>query len=464
MGAEARLDVAIAHRLERYPFPVAHPARALEVARDPADRLERAGYFVEMGAVTLGVMAMGWCGTRAVSPQAAAKWQQALDRKGVALGSWIELLRGVDAALVDHPTDPVARPMHLAVENMVPILKDFVPVRNRYVHGGPRVRGDVDGAARDLTERASSVLDRIEPLTSLRLGIVTSCGKQPQAVQYEIDLDVLTGYAELWPTQQLPSRRPFDKGTALAFSPGNLEHAIDLTPYAVWRRCDQCGRDELFYLTKRQRTRSDHYSFSTSHQLRLRQRVAVPTPDPVAAMSMVPIGSRRAAAAHGWRASWADLAPRHRRLAARAVDAAVMVVAALVGWLLGLVVGLPVLFAVVLAGVLTIAYEPVSALVGGGIGKRLLRIEAISVWDCRPLGRGDRVRRALVLTSSCFRCWPSITSPGCSGTRPASACMTGRPGRSWWPAACGRLRSDNRSASAGSGSSGTPRSLALLGR
>jgi uncharacterized RDD family membrane protein YckC len=226
--------------------------------------------------------------------------------------------------------------------------------------GRPRVRGDVDGAVRDLTGRASAVLDRIEPLTSVRLGVVKSCDKQPRARLYDINLDVMTGYAELFSAQRLRSRCPFDEETVLAYSPNSLEYAVDLTPYCVWRRCPTCGRDELFSLTK------------------------------------CKLGSRRSEAAHGWRASWADLAPRHRRLAARAVDTALAAIAASVGWLLGLLIGLPALWAVVLAVVLAATYEPVSALIGRSVGKRLIRIEAISTWDCRPLGTGDLLRRALV--------------------------------------------------------------------
>jgi hypothetical protein len=41
------------------PFPAAHPARAMAVARDPADRMDRAVHSVEMSAVTLGVLVLG---------------------------------------------------------------------------------------------------------------------------------------------------------------------------------------------------------------------------------------------------------------------------------------------------------------------------------------------------------------------------------------------------------------------
>jgi hypothetical protein len=112
--------VALAHRLERYPFPLAYPARALTTARDPADHLDRAAHFVEMSAVTVGILVLGWCRTRAISLQAAARWQQSLDGKGASLGGWIVLLRGAEGVLAEHPNDPVARSVRLTVANIVP--------------------------------------------------------------------------------------------------------------------------------------------------------------------------------------------------------------------------------------------------------------------------------------------------------------------------------------------------------
>jgi hypothetical protein len=79
----------------------------LTTARDPTDRLERAGHLVEMSAVTLGVLVLGWSRSRGVSFDAATRWHQALDRKGAALGGWIELVRAA-RTLADHPNDPMA--------------------------------------------------------------------------------------------------------------------------------------------------------------------------------------------------------------------------------------------------------------------------------------------------------------------------------------------------------------------
>jgi RDD family len=47
------------------------------------------------------------------------------------------------------------------------------------------------------------------------------------------------------------------------------------------------------------------------------------------------------------------------------------------------------------AALLAVMYEPLIALTGGTPGKRLLRIEPISIWDGLALGRADRLRRAL---------------------------------------------------------------------
>jgi uncharacterized RDD family membrane protein YckC len=389
--------VAVVQRLDRYPFPIAHPARALTTAREPTDQLERAGHLVEMSAVTLGVLVLGWSRSRAISFDAADRWHQALDRKGAALGGWIDLVRAATRALADHPNDPMAHAVRASAVDTTTPLDEFVRIRNTYSHGGrPRIRGEVDGAVRELTQRASAVLDRVAPLTTIRLGVVRSCGKRPHARMYDVDLDVLAGYADLFSHQRLRSGRPFDEGSVLAYLPNSLEHAIELTPYCVWRRCRVCGRDELFYLTKTKRSGSHYYSFSTGHQLELKDDGNAATPTPMAQMGMTSLGSRRSAATDKWRATWSDLAPRHRRLAARTIDTVMSAALGTLGWLLGALIGLPVFWDLLIAVALAAAYEPMLALTGETLGKRLLRIQPISTWDCRPLNRADLLRRALV--------------------------------------------------------------------
>ena len=391
--------MAVVQRLERYPFPIAHPARALKVAGDPSDRLERAGHFVEMSAVTLGLFVLGWARSRAVSFDAADEWYQAMQTKGVALGTWIKVLQKGTKELAQHPNDPVARALHQATSTMTHGLDEFVRIRNTYAHGGrPRIRGEVDGAGRELTERASAILDRVAPLAGIRLGVVTGCGKRPNARLYDIDVDVMSGYAELFSRQRLRSPRPFDDGAVLVYLPNSLEFAVDLTPYCVRRRCGTCGRDELFYLTRRMRkdNSGQYFSFSTGHQLAIADTGTATTPPPVAQMGMTSMGSRPSAAAYRWRATWSDLAPRSRRLAARTLDTILVAVLAAVGWLAGALVGLPPLWEVIVAILFAAAYEPVLVLGGGTVGKRLLRIEPISTWDCKPLCRSDAIHRALV--------------------------------------------------------------------
>jgi len=360
------------------------------------DRMERAGHFVEMSAVTVGVLVLGWCRTHAMSFDAAARWHQALDRKGAALGGWIDLLRAAPRALADHPNDPVAHAVRISAMHTTTSLDEFVRIRNRYAHGGrPRIRGEVDDAVRELMERASAVLDRLTPMTTIRLGVVRGCGKKPRARTYDVDLDVLTGYAELFSRQRLRSSRSFDEGQVLAYLPNSLEHAVDLTPYCIWRSCRACGRDELFYLTKTKRGNGHYYSFSTGHQIEVGQAGDATIPPRVAQMGMTSLGSRRSAEADKWRASWSDLAPRHRRLAARFIDAATTAVLGALGLLLATLIGMSALWVLVVTIVFAAAYEPALALTGGTLGKRLLRIEAISTWDCRPLSRSDSLRRAL---------------------------------------------------------------------
>jgi uncharacterized RDD family membrane protein YckC len=112
---------------------------------------------------------------------------------------------------------------------------------------------------------------------------------------------------------------------------------------------------------------------------------------------MVSVGSRRSAASSGWRVNWAALASRPRRLVSRLIDLAVVILIAGITWFIcrsahvlpwpsaGIAVGLAAL------------YEPAAILVDGTVGKRLMRIEPISAWDVRPLGRADALRRALVV-------------------------------------------------------------------
>jgi hypothetical protein len=187
----------------------------------------------------------------------------------------------------------------------------------------------------------------------------------------------------------------------VAFPEGAPDLAADLTPYCLWQTCERCRREELFYLTRRRRSRSDYFSFATGHGTKVRAGgVPARAPSP-AGLGMAPLGSRKHAAAAGWRSSWADLATRRRRLLARVVDLAVVAVAALVALLLRRL-GLPGWWTLGAGALLAAAYEPVAVLRGGTLGKRLLRIEPVSVWDGRPLGRGDALRRAGLVDAQLF--------------------------------------------------------------
>jgi hypothetical protein len=77
------------------------------------------------------------------------------------------------------------------------------------------------------------------------------------------------------------------------------------------------------------------------------------------------------------------------------VDLTVAATVAALGWVAAVLLQLPT-WAVILAAVsLLCLYEPLSVLNGATLGKRLIRIEAISTWDGRALGRDDALRRAL---------------------------------------------------------------------
>lgn len=385
----------VAGRLARYPFPVAHPAHLVDTARDPNDRLDRAQHSIEMTAVALGVLALGWARSRGQASEAAQRWQDAVDRKGIALGGWIALLQSVRPAMAGAASDPLGRAVGQAIAAALPVLNGFTPTRNQYAHGGkPRVRSELEAAAKDLNDRLGALIDAIEPLTGVQIAVVRHCVPVRRG-GHGVDLDVFTGYAEAPAAHRLPSRRSFEPGSVIAFCGGTLEYAVDLTPFCIHHECTNCRRDELFYLTRRRNSRSDYYTFATGHQLRRPRDRDVETVASLSSLGMEPLGAVRTEAMRGWRANWADLAPRGQRLAARTVDVLVLgVIAAVIG-LPALAAGLAPLWAVLMAGVGVLAYEPVAALRGGTLGKRLLGIGAISVWDSRPLGRADSLRRAL---------------------------------------------------------------------
>jgi hypothetical protein len=215
------------------------------------------------------------------------------------------------------------------------------------------------------------------PLTSIRLGLIKDC--RATGTSYQASLEVLAGSAEPIPDRRL---RP--------------ACAYDLTPFCIWRSCPACHRDELFYLHQCKKERNRYFSFSTGHELTVKGAATEPAPTRATTLRAEPLGSVRAAAAAGWRASWTDLAPRTRRIAARLVDLTLTVIIGAVGWALASLIGVGSgVSAAAIAVLLAIRYEPMTALTGGTPGKRLLRIYAISVWDCTALNRADTLRRAL---------------------------------------------------------------------
>ena len=384
----------IGHRLEQFPFPIAYPARLLAIADDPADRLEKAGHFVELTATTLGVLALAWCQANSLSADVVEKWEKKLDPFGIALGTWINVIRSASKAMAGRPGDPLARAVCLSSEAALRGLETYQPTRNEYAHGGkPRLRPDQEAASSEFDDGVSAILDGIEPLTRIQLSLIRNC--QPNGASYIADIDLLTGFAETFPARRVRCPVPFEPGTVVASQRNSLETAVDLTPFCVWRSCPVCHRDELFYLHQRRKRRSSYFSFSTGHRRSVKGEVTEPAPKRSTTLRMEPRGSVRAAAASGWRATWADLAPRPRRLAARFIDLGLVATVAATGWLLAVAAGLALPTVATVAVVLGVLYEPAASLTGGTPGKRLLRIEPVSIWDGRALGRADTLRRAL---------------------------------------------------------------------
>jgi hypothetical protein len=302
----------IGHRLEQYPFPIAYPARLLTIADSPADRLEKAGHFVELTAITLGVLALGWCRANALAADAVGNWERKLDPFGASLGTWIDVIRSASKAMAGRPGDPLARAVRLSSEAALRGLETYQPTRNAYAHGGkPRLRSDQEAAVSELGTGASAILDGIQPLTRIQFSLIRDC--QPSGTSYTAEVDQLAGFATPFPVRRIRSQVPFDPGAVIASVRDNLESAVDLTPFCVWRACPVCRQEELFYLHQRRKRRSSYFSFSTGHRRTARGEVLELTRQQVTALAMEPLGSVRSAAASGWRATWADLASRRHR-------------------------------------------------------------------------------------------------------------------------------------------------------
>lgn len=383
------------HRLEQYPFPVAFPARLAMIASDPADRLEKAAHFVELTATVLSVLTLAWYQKATPGSAELRNWERKLELSGITLGAWIAVVGSARTELAKDPNNPVARVIRLSCDAAYSGLKTFNPVRNVYSHGGkPRLLGDQEKAAETLETGVSAILDAVEPLTRMRLGVVRECLALGDI--WQVSVDIMTGATEPFPTRRLRSSCPYEKEEVIAFHGSSLSSAITLAPFSIWGKCPECGRNELFYLHQRRRKRNSYFSFSTGHERSVRGETVRRARQPVVALGMAPTGSVRSTASSGWRANWATLASRPRRLAARLADVALVSLAAAITWLISRSAGLLPWPSAGIALGLAAAYEPLATLAGGTLGKRLTRIEPISAWDSRALGRADALRRALV--------------------------------------------------------------------
>lgn len=383
--------------LDRLPFLVAHPVRSAEIAADPADRLGRTEHALELAAVTVGVLVLGWDRTRNAGSSGPQAWHRAMESKGVTLGGWVTLLLWARKEMTRIADDPVARPIALAAREAAPRLEAFTPQRNRHAHGGtPRLRSEVVAAGDDLQARLALVIEDLAPLGAITVGLVLGCSKVADG--YACQVQDLRGSDELSPSRRLVSGQPYDAGDVIAFAGESLGTSVLLSPYCRWHRCSECGRDELFYLHKKSKNKNHHYSFTTGHRLDVKEDGKVARPVRHAAFGMEPIGSRRAFAARGWRARWPDLASPGRRVLSRALDTTAVLALGLFGGATATVLGGPAWLALLLGFVLAASYEPLAVAVGPQPrvtpGKRLLRLQPISAFDRRPLGRADAFRRA----------------------------------------------------------------------
>ncbi len=365
------------------------------IASDPGDALDKTSHFVELTATILSILTLAWYQKSNPDSPELQKWERKLDPFGITLGTWIAVIGSARTELAKEPNNPVARAIRLSCDATHSSFTNFNPVRNKYAHGGkPRLAGDQDRAAANMSTGVSNLLDALEPLTQIRLGVVKDC--QPQGTSWQANVDIMTGPAQPFQTRRMQTTSPYEKAEVVAFHGSNLGSAISLTPFCTWSKCPECGQEELFYLHQRRKRRNSYFSFSSGHERVVRGEAPQRARQPVVALGMVTVGSRRSAASSGWRANWAALAPRPRRLISRLVDLAMVILIAGITWLTCRFTHvLPWPSAGVALG-LAAVYEPAAVLADGTLGKRLMRIEPVSAWDARPLGRADAFRRALV--------------------------------------------------------------------
>lgn len=383
----------ITQRLEGYPYPLAHPAWLFRQADGLADKLDKAGHFVELTATTLGVLALAWCEARSIEPGGVRQWRNRLDPGGITLAVWNGAIRATSKEMSAFPNDPIGQAFRAAANPTVSALEAYQPVRNTYAHGGkPRLHPDQQATVDDLQKTVSLILDKIEPLTHLRIGMVRIC--QPRDTSFLAEMEVMAGFAKPFTVQRFRTAHIYAQDTVIAFNDGSLDQAIDLSPYCIHSHCLQCGGDELFYLHQRKKDQNFYFSFSTGHELKIKGDAVRQATRPTIALGMTPLGSVRSAASAGWRATWADLAARSRRVAARFLDTVTASFIASLGWIGFLLVGLPTWPSAGFGLLLLCVYEPVSVLTGGSPGKRLAKIEPISTWESRALSRRDALRRA----------------------------------------------------------------------
>ncbi|MGH3742726.1 MAG: RDD family protein [Micromonosporaceae bacterium] len=389
----------IEERLDRYPYPLAYSARLVHIADDLHDRVDKAGQFLEHTSVTLSLLALGWYRTHGREPGVVRGWLSRLDKGGITLSVSNQVVASTKKHMANGVDDPVARAVRMASEQALSGLESFRKTRNLFAHGGkPRLRHDLGQAVAEQEQVAFAVLDAVQPLTQIRLGrVVRSRG---QGANCQLELEVMNGPAEPFAARWTRSRQPYRAGTVLAYHADNLDHAIDLTPYCVWRACPMCRREELFYLHQYKRQQGSYLSFSTGHQLTVKGDAldgAVRIPRQTVGLGMESLGAARSRAISSWRASWSDLAHPGRRVAARALDLVMAFALAAVGWSVGWASDAESWVSVVAGLLLGLSYEPLVALRGGSVGKRVLRIQLISVWDVRPLSRRDALRRAILV-------------------------------------------------------------------
>lgn len=380
-----------------WPFPMAYTYRLFCSARSPRDQLSQAGLFMESVIHTLGLLCAGWAVECQPDLTAVATWKRALEgTKGLSLGHWIEVIRGV-TKLPGSPLRPWIEWSGTADPPLVAHMVDYLTYRNADAHGArPRHEPAVERDLAMLAEIVEEMRSKLSNFGLIRLYRVDRTAWREREFGYDVDVDVLAGSDTTFSHARRRSSRPLEEHAVVAVAESDAANSADLaggiilSPYCLAARCTTCNEPELFYVVRIRASGTKYRSFERGHLHEapstkpVQGRVSDPPrtrPDPVPAAAATLTTERRGTP---------PPVSMFRRLIARIGDllppscllAAIYLISRSWGFAtwVAILVGLPLAF----------AYEPLLR----APAKRLLGVEVVDVRTGRPVGRLRTLGRA----------------------------------------------------------------------